>query len=159
MSLESELKKRAKLWATEITNKAKANLGDKVRLIQVQSKTRSVRNGVVEIEVTGSNKTSNRWGVVNVARAYEQGSGVHGRRRRTYVIKPRSKGLLVFYWQKLNMHVALPRVNHPGVQAVNNGKGYIRPAVKSVRPKINRELKKMVGDEAKASIRKAIKKK
>jgi hypothetical protein len=155
MSLEAQLKKRAQQWATEITNKAKANLGDKVRLIHVQSKTKSVRNGVVEIEVTGSNKTSNRWGIVNVARAYEQGSGIHGRRKRTYVIKPRSKGLLVFYWQKLNMHVALPRVNHPGVQAVNNGKGYIRPAVRSVRPKINRELRKMMGDEGKASIRKA----
>jgi hypothetical protein len=191
VTLESEIKKRAQKWATEITNKAKTNLGNKARLIRVQSKTTSVSNGIVTIEVIGSNKTSNKWGVVNVARAYEQGSGIHGRRKRTYVIKPRkAKGLLVFEWDVMNNVMELdgieavreslqytgkfvgfsketaesgfPKylfryVDHPGVQAVNNGAGYIRPAVKNVRGKINRELRKMGGDEYRASIRKAFK--
>lgn len=77
------------------------------------------------------------------ARAREYGSGIHARRgNRGYIrIRPRNKKVLVFPWDKAadyipktsDGRVILKEVNHPGVEAANNGKGYIHPAINETR--------------------------
>jgi hypothetical protein len=153
MTLENELEKKASQWANEIVTRATANLGNKADLIEVKSTVRGVSGGNVSIEVEAINRKTNRWGEVNVAHAYEYGSGIHGRAHTKYPITPRGgKGFLVFYWQKLDQYVALPHVNHPGVKALKNGRGYMKPAIDTVRRKINKELRKTVGDGARSQI-------
>lgn len=98
------------------------------------------------------------------ARAYEKGSGIHslGKRkskkqlvpRGPIIIRPKSgKGFLVFPWEiasanpsafrmtKDGKKVMLVQVQHPGVQAANNGRGYLKPASQKMRTLIRKELK------------------
>ena len=173
---ELELKKKAQQWATQITNQSKANLGKFLSLIEVHSRTDST-NGIVSIVTTASNKKSGKWGVKNVARAYEYGSGVWGKKKSTYQIRPRLKKALAFFWEKMeNMEeesvygvmnspkfigftkegkVVFKYVDHPGVQAVKNGRGYMKPAIDKVRRKARPELTALTGNEVRLSIRRA----
>lgn len=65
---------------------------------------------------------------LDYAAAVEGGSGLYGPRRSKYVIRPRSKTYLKFYWRKVGHIVRLRQVNHPG----QRGKGYLRKAAESV---------------------------
>lgn len=110
------------------------------------------------------------------ARAREYGSGVHARGARTskhqlgphgkILIKPKNRKYLAFYWEKANDNiprlpdgrVVLPKVEHPGVEAANNGKGYLAPAINKVREHIRkrfaREAKRPIMLDIRASLRK-----
>lgn len=186
MALDETLRQSASRWATEITNRAKANLGNKSKLIEVHSKT-TVENGKIVITATAENKTSNQWGVVRVARAYEYGSGEHGKEKEPYIIKPRFEKVLAFEWDVLDSimnetgfegvqnamqntgkfvgmgdvgETGRPRwlfryVDHPGVEAVRGGQGYMKPAITAVRRQIRKEVPNDVRKEVIGNFRRA----
>jgi hypothetical protein len=95
------------------------------------------------------------------ARAREYGSGLWAKRGRrgTITIRPKGKAL-VFPWETptsafsgAQVHSGVPRtadgkkvilkkVEHPGVQAANNGRGYIGPAMRDTRKALRNRMKK-----------------
>lgn len=81
------------------------------------------------------------------ARAFDVGSGLHGKFRRKYEIRPVNATLLQFPGtnQYKGRIIRTPLVMHPGVAGVN----YTKKAIQEVRPKIKEEL----GKEAKENIR------
>ena len=82
------------------------------------------------------------------ARAFDVGSGLHGKYRRKYEIVPKVSGnLLVFPGTKQfrGKTIRTPLVMHPGVRGV----GYTQRAIQEVRPIIKKDL----GQEAKESLR------
>lgn len=178
MPLDVRLRKRAAVWAGQITKNAHANLGDKRALITVQSHVEE-NNGRIGIISTAFNTSVSEYGdIKNVARAYEYGSGIHstGRygRKTKYIIKPRRRKVLAFFWDKVDEDTprgpkfrgispetgkALFRyVEHPGVAAVNAGKGYLRPAITAVRKQMRKEIPREVREEIVGSFRKAFSK-
>ena len=181
MTLQSELQKSATQWARRITEEAKNNLGKFGRLIGVQSRT-EVGDGVVSIQTVASNKARSEYGdVKNVAHAYEYGSGIHSKTApHKYRIAPRRKKALAFFWEKmdtmeeesLNAVFNSPKfigfaddgramfrfVDHPGVQAANNGRGYMKPAIDKVRRQIRKETPEVVRKEVRLTIRRGFKK-
>lgn len=62
------------------------------------------------------------------AAAVEGGAGLWGPRASKYVIRPRNKKRLRFYWRKVGRVVSLPMVRHPG----QRGKNYLLRAAESV---------------------------
>src|SRR5512139_317869 len=178
MTIDVRLRQRATVWARQITTQAHANLGGKRNLIVVQSRVEE-GNGRIGIISTAFNTSISEYGdIKNVARAYEYGSGIHstGRRgnRSKYIIKPRRRKVLAFFWDKVDEDTprgpkfrgiseetgkALFRyVEHPGVAAVNSGKGYLRPAITTVRKQMRKEIPREVREEVIGSFRKAFSK-
>jgi hypothetical protein len=167
--LTSRLRARAKVWAGQITKLANKNLGKFRKLIAVQSK--AVEQGdKIGVQSTAKGVT---------ARAYEYGSGIHSRLSKKspkqispkgkILIKPKNKKVLAFYWDVAaanpdqfifgeNGKVLLPSVKHPGVEAANQGRGYLGPAVNEVRKQIRREVPKETRDAVIGTFRKAFKK-
>lgn len=100
------------------------------------------------------------------ARAREYGSGIWARRgpRGKILIRPRNKRALAFYWEKANPNiptlpdgrVLLGSVEHPGVDAANDGQGYLHPAIretnKLIRDRIRREAGLAITLDIRASI-------
>jgi hypothetical protein len=160
--LLSNLKASSKRWATAITQDATKNLGKFSKLIKVTSKT-VVNEGKLTIVSTGSSSK-------RVARAYEYGSGIHSRSPKTspkqmgsrgYIrIAPKTKKVLAFFWEKVSANTPAGKkflgisrstgkalfnyVEHPGVEAANNGKGYLTPAINKVRAQIRKDIPKDV---------------
>ena len=103
------------------------------------------------------------------ARAREYGSGIHSQLgpKEKYPIVPVNAPALVFFWEKANDNiprtedgrVILQKVMHPGVEAANDGKGYIGPALVEVRKKIKEnlsdDLRSAIVLDLKAAVRKA----
>jgi len=103
------------------------------------------------------------------ARAREYGSGIHARRgpKGKITIRPRNRKYLAFYWEKANDsiprlddgRVLLPKVEHPGVEAANGGKGYIAPAInkarKDIRARFGSEGAKAIGLDLRAAFKTA----
>lgn len=168
------------MWATNITKIANVHLGNKRRLIRVASTVTEEKGRVgVLSAATPTNPAK------PVARAYEYGSGTHSRlskkspkqlgARGKILIKPRPpKKMLAFYWDVAETfemerggpgrflfakdgRVLLSSVKHPGVKAVNNGKGYLGPAVTEVRKNIRKELSKDTRDAILGTFRRAFK--
>ena len=90
------------------------------------------------------------------ARAREFGSGLHGRLRAKYPIRPKKAGgALVFPWDKADPsiprvksgpkagQVILPMVMHPGVKPYHSDgqEGYIRPAIVKAKKTLRKNLK------------------
>lgn len=157
-------------WAGQITKLAHKNLGKFRSLITVQSKV--VEQGdKASIESTAKGVTS---------RAYEYGSGIHSRLSKKspkqiapkgkILIKPKpGRKVLAFHWDVAAANpeqfifapdgrVLLPKVEHPGVKAANNGKGYLGPAVNEVRRQIRKEIPKETREAILATFRKSFKK-
>lgn len=65
---------------------------------------------------------------LNYASAVEGGAGLWGPRASKYVIRPRNKRYLRFYWRKVGKMVTLPSVRHPGQRP----KHYLLQAAQSV---------------------------
>ena len=65
---------------------------------------------------------------LNYAAAVEDGAGLYGPRGSKYVILPRRRRFLRFYWRKVGRVVTLPSVRHPG----QRGKNYLLKAAQSV---------------------------
>ena len=103
------------------------------------------------------------------ARAREYGSGLHARRgkKAKYPIVPVNAPALVFFWEKANDNiprtedgrVILQKVMHPGVEAANDGRGYLEPALeetkKSILKNLPSDLKYSIVLDLKAAVRKA----
>lgn len=97
------------------------------------------------------------------ARAYEYGSGIHAQRGSVgkYKIVPRNlNGLLVFPWDKLpktednpDQIARFKSVMHPGVEAANNGRGYMREALVQSRSYIRETILKDASDNIKLKVR------
>ena len=120
---------------------------------------------IIRVRVTGPD-----------ARAREYGSGIHARRSATsrhqlgpkgkILIRPKAgKKFLAFPWDVANDNiprlpdgrVLLREVQHPGVEAANNGKGYIAPAVNDVRKQIRERFGRDVARGIRLDIRAAFK--
>lgn len=172
--LTPKLRARAKTWAGAITKAAHRNLGSKRRLINVTSTVteQGGRIGISSIAIPSIPAKP-------VARAYEYGSGIHSRLSRKspkqlgvkgkIFIRHRLKKVLAFPWEVANANpdkfiigrdgkVLLPSVKHPGVKAVNEGKGYLGPAIKEVRKQVRKEIPKDVRDALLATFRKGFRK-
>lgn len=173
---QKRLRARAKVWASQISRKANVAQG-KPKHIRVSS-TVETRNGMINIVSTAVSPKGD-------ARAYEYGSGIHARRSiasrhqlgaKGFIrIYPKNKKVLAFFWDKVNSSTpsgkkfvgisattgkALLRyVDHPGVEAANNGKGYLAPAVNEVRKQIRKEIPVEVRKEVIGTIKRAFKQK
>lgn len=167
--ITQRIRELANEWKNQIRQKARENLGDKVKLISVSGKV-DAKGDTVSLTMTAGNKARSEYGdVKNVAHAYEYGSGIHGKSGHKYRIAPRRKKVLAFYWDVAEANpeqfvfapdgrVLLPSVMHPGVQAVKRGRGYMKPAIDSVRRKAHKELTTIGKEEIVLEIRRAFKK-
>ena len=152
---------RARAWAGEITKTAKRFAPNSRIRSAIKSKVERAGLGKYIIRVI-VDKT-----IAPEASALEYGSGIHSRLSRTskyqlgvrgkIEIKPKTKKALAFFWEKADPskhtilpdgRVLFPRVEHPGVEAANRGRGYIAPAIK--------EVKKRGKDKLSAELRQAI---
>ena len=83
------------------------------------------------------------------ARAFDKGSGIHGKTGSTYTIRAKNGKALSFYWEREQVNFVGQSVQHPGVAGV----GYTQKAIKEVRPIIREELKKAAGNELRLYLR------
>jgi hypothetical protein len=150
--LAANLKKRATAWAGQLTKLAKAFAPAHVEPA-ISSHVETKDDGTYIIRITANRN------VAPDARAQEFGSGLHARRgvKRKYPILPKNGRVLAFNWEVANAQperfvfapdgrVLLPSVQHPGIEAANNGKGYIAPAMNKLRKRARAELDKEVRD-------------
>lgn len=171
-NLSKRLKASARQWATDITKLANKNLGKFKSLILVRSKS-GEKSGKIEIISTATATNPEK----PVSRAYEYGSGTKSRSKKKskhqlpdgrILIRPRNKKVLAFYWQVASANpqnfsmtpdgkVLLPEVKHPGVSAANSGKGYLSPAIASVRRSIRKDIPKDIRQAVIGSFRKKFK--
>lgn len=97
-----------------------------------------------------------QYGTMDAA-AQEYGSGVHADYRHTYVITPKKKKVLSFYWEKVGDVVAFKKVNHPGIPPYQNT-GYMRIGVDAWkfspegRAKISRGYRSAINADIKDSL-------
>lgn len=177
--LENGLREMAKSWAQQIEQKANSASG-KPAHISVKAKVSGASGGVIGINADAVSSKGD-------ARAYEYGSGIHSTSNKTsphqegskgkIIIAPKTAPVLAFNWEVLKKYpvgthfpnskkiiavVSEGRgifnyVEHPGVKAANNGKGYLRPAITSVRSRIRKDVPKAVRDAYIGGIRKAFK--
>jgi hypothetical protein len=177
--LLSNLKKRASVWANQISRKA--NAASKPKHIRVTSKVEETSGGKIVINSSAVSEKGD-------ARAYEYGSGIHSTSKKKskwqqgvngkILITPKKAPVLAFNWQVLNKYAVGTRfpdspkliqivgkgrgifryVEHPGVKPAGEGKGYLRPAITEVRKQIRKEVPKEVRDAYFGGIRKAFKK-
>lgn len=78
------------------------------------------------------------------ARTFDIGSGIHGKKRRKYSIKPVHGRFLQFPGtnEYAGQIIRVKEVKHPGVK----GTGYTQRAIAEVRPSIRNEIAKEVKD-------------
>lgn len=124
----------------------------------ISSRTEQKGDGTFIIRITADRK------IAPDARAWEYGSGLHAKRgkKEKYPILPKTKKFLAFDWEIANANperfsflpdgrVMLASVQHPGIEAENEGEGYIRPAIHELKRRARAELtddirKAIVGD-------------
>lgn len=124
----------------------------------ISSRTEQKGDGTFIIRITADRK------IAPDARAWEYGSGLHAKRgkKEKYPILPKTKKFLAFDWEIANANperfsflpdgrVMLASVQHPGIEAANEGEGYIRPAIHELKRRARAELtddirKAIVGD-------------
>lgn len=169
--LTPKLRLRARAWAGQVTKLAHQNLGKFRKLIVVKSSVQEKDGKVGVVSIASPTQVDKYGSVKRVARAYEYGSGIHARRggKSKITIRPRRKKVLAFYWDVATANpdqfvfledgrVILPKVEHPGVEAANEGKGYLGPAVNEVRKQIRREIPKEVRDATLLTFKKSFRK-
>lgn len=113
----------------------------------ISSSTEQKGDGTFIIRIKADRK------VAPDARAWEYGSGVHAKRgkKEKYPILPKTKKLLAFHWDVATANperfsflpdgrVILSSVQHPGIEAANEGAGYIRPAIHELKRRARAEL-------------------
>lgn len=166
--LSNVLKRRAISWAGQLTKLAKAFAPNHLRpFIRSRVEVKEDKTFIIRTTVNRNERPLEKYGSAD-ARAQEYGSGLRARRgaKKKYPIKPK-KGhpYIAFYWEVATRsemeaggpgkfkflpdgRVYFPQVNHPGIKAANQGKGYIAPAIK--------ELKRRAKDELKSDIKQAI---
>lgn len=159
--LSNALKRRAISWAGQLTKLAKAFAPNHLRpFIRSRVEIKEDKTFIIRTTVNRNERPLEKYGSAD-ARAQEYGSGLRARRgaKKKYPIRPKTKKVLAFHWEVADANpqnfkftsdgrVMLGSVQHPGIQAANQGKGYIAPAIK--------ELKQRAKNELKADIRQAI---
>jgi len=163
--LATNLKRRAASWAGQLTTLAKAYAPSHVRPA-ISSHVEQKGEGEFIIRITADRK------VAPDARAQEFGSGIHAKRgvKKKYPIVPKQRKVLAFHWEVADANperfsflpdgrVILASVQHPGIQAANEGKGYIAPAMKELKKKAKQELTMEVRDAIMSDLRKSFGKK
>jgi len=146
--LSTALKNKARAWAGYLTRLAKSFAPAHVRPA-ISSHVEQKGDDTFIIRVRADRK------IAPDARAQEFGSGLRARRgpKRKYPIFPKTKKILAFHWEVADVNperfsilpdgrVMLPYVQHPGIKAANNNKGYIAPAMIELRKKAKAELNK-----------------
>lgn len=149
----SALRRRAIAWAGQLTMLAQEYAPVHIRPY-IHSRTEESEDGSIIIRTT-VNRNENpleKYGSAD-ARAQEYGSGLRARRgpKQKYPILPKNKKVLAFHWdvadnnpEQFNFaadgRVLLKSVQHPGIEAVNDGKGYIGPAQAEIRKRAKAEL-------------------
>lgn len=157
--LSGNLKRRAVAWAGQLTSLARSFAPNHVQAA-ISSRVEEKAEGEYIIRITADRK------VAPDARAQEFGSGIHARRgmKGKYPIRPRNGKFLAFNWEVANANpdkfsflpdgrVLLPIVQHPGIQAANEGKGYIAPAMKELRKRAKAELSKDIREAIMSDLR------
>lgn len=150
--LLTRLKNRAVGWAGQLTMLAKSYAPAHV-IPAISSHVEEKGDGEFIIRITADR------GIAPDARAQEFGSGLHARRgvKAKYPIYPKNRKFLAFYWEVANQNperfaflpdgrVRLASVQHPGIQAANEGQGYIAPAMKELRQRAKAELTQDIRD-------------
>lgn len=145
--LHDTLLRRARAWAGQMTRLAKSFAPNHVKSA-ISSHVEERSKGEFIIRTVADRR------LAPDARAQEYGSGLHARRgpKVKYPIRPKTRKMLAFYWEVADRNpeqfvfapdgrVLLPSVNHPGIEAANEGAGYIRPAAKELRRRGKAELK------------------
>lgn len=93
------------------------------------------------------------------ARAREFGSGLHAQIGETgfIVIKPKQAKYLVFEGTNEfeGQTIVIRRVNSPGVEAANEGEGYIRPAIQEFQDRLVPQLDPSIREEVDLTFRMA----
>lgn len=159
--LETFLKQRTKVWASQITKLAKTLAPNHLKS-HISSKTDFIRNGEFRISTTVDNKNPTGPGHPNYgtsdAHAQEFGSGLRSKKgaKGKYIITPKSSPFLQFLGtnQFDGWLIRTQQVEHPGIQATNGGQGYIAPAHREVRKQIKEELKTLGANAVRAELRK-----
>ncbi len=165
--LHTMLKNQARYWAGQMTMLAKSLAPNHIKPV-IHSKVEERGEGTFIIRTTADRR------LAPDARAWEYGSGLKSRRgaKKKYIIKPKTKKLLAFYWDVATIsemefgrpgkftfapdgRVTFHSVMHPGIQAANQGKGYIAPAAVEIRKRMKAKLRKDVGDAIRFELRSA----
>ena len=144
VNFDKALLNSARAYAGWMTVLAKANSeSSRVKSTIQSSVKQSGHTYVIRTRAGGPNAKD--------ARAREFGSGIHGKFKKKYPIRPRkSGGVLVFPWDKASDviprtpdgRVILKEVMHPGIQADNGGIGYIRPAQEKAEERLREKLRR-----------------
>ena len=159
--LSTSLLRRARSWAGQLTTIAKSLAPNHVKAA-IHSHVEERGEDTFIIRIMADRK------MAPDARAQEYGSGLHARRgeKKKYLIRPKNKKVLAFYWDVLDDPDGIDRVfnspkfagftpdgrgmfryvEHPGIEAANSGKGYIAPAMIELRKRARAELTKDVRD-------------
>lgn len=153
--LSAALKRRAISWAGQISKLAKAFAPNHLRpYIHSRVEVKEDKTFIIRTTVNRKENPLPKYGSMD-ARAQEYGSGLKARRgtKAKYPIRPKpGNKVLAFHWEVANQNpeqfsflpdgrVMLPSVMHPGIQAANQGKGYIGPAQAEIRKRGKAELK------------------
>lgn len=137
-----------------MTRLAKAYAPNHIR-DAISSHVESKSDGTYLIRTVANRKTAPD------ARAWEYGSGLRARRgtKQKYIIAPKNKPYLAFPWERISEiengtwlggeklikkakdgRAIFEFVEHPGIKAANEGRGYIAPAQVELRKKARSEL-------------------
>ena len=154
--LTDNIRRRSISWAGQLTKLAKANAPAHLRPYihsRVEDKDGKL---VLRVYINRRENQAQKYGSMD-ARAQEYGSGIRARRgsKQKYIIRPKNKKILAFHWEVADANpenftfapdgrVLLHSVNHPGIKAANDGKGYIAPAMNELRRRARKELDKDV---------------
>lgn len=163
-TLSTNLKRRATSWAGQLTKLAKGYAPAHLQA-SIHTKVETTDTGfVLRLGVTNNRPTNPsmpNFGTSD-ARAQEYGSGKQAQRRdkKFISIDAVNKPNLVFPGTHgfEGQIIVIPHVNHPGIHATNNEKGYLRPAVADLRKRMKAELAEDVRDAIRTSMRIAFKK-
>lgn len=144
--LAGTLKARATAWAGELTTLARSFAPNHVQPA-ISSHVEEKNEGEFIIRITADRR------IAPDARAQEFGSGLHAKRglKAKYPILPKNGKMLAFHWEIADANperfsflpdgrVILPSVQHPGIEAANDGQGYIAPAMKELKKRAKAQL-------------------
>lgn len=158
--LSTSLKNRTTYWAGKMTSLARSFAPNHLKNF-IHSKTNEPREGVFTIRTYVDDKNPTRPGHPNYgtsdARAQEFGSGLRAKRgaKEKYTITPKNSPFLEFLGTNEfdGWLIRTQKVEHPGIKAANQGKGYIHPAAQEVRKLMKKDLKKTGREAIKLTLR------
>lgn len=166
--LPNALLRKARAWAGQLTQKAKAYAPAHIRpYISSHVEEKGNAQFIIRVVADRFADPQEKYGSLD-ARAQEYGSGLRARRgtKAKYPILPKNRRFLAFHWEVADNNpeefsflpdgrVLLHSVMHPGIQAANEGRGYIGPAVKDLkavaRQELDVEIRKAITGDIRAS--------